>query len=251
MNIEELKDRFKNHVENYDMNDSMIKLKYYHSFRVMELCREIAEVEGLNLEDTYLAMVIGLLHDYARFEQWTNYKTGSDINSVDHGDLACELLFNNNEIDKFNIDNKYYNVIYEAIKYHNKYSYPKVSDDRTKYFCKLIKDADKLDILYLCSHGDIPLSTDSSKISDKILADFNEKKLLNKKDSKNINDEILIKLALIFDLNFEYSFEYVKNNMILDNMLNKIEDKNKFKPYFDYVKGAMEKREKVYVRKKI
>ena len=244
MNIEELKESFKNHVENYDMNDSMIKLKYYHSFRVMELCREIAEVEGLNLEDTYLAMVIGLLHDYARFEQWSKYKTSSDINSVDHGDLACELLFDNNEIDKFNIDNKYYNVIYEAIKYHNKYSYPKVSDDRTKYFCKLIKDADKLDILYLCSYGDIPLPTDNSEISDKILADFNKKKLLNKKDSKNINDEILIKLALIFDLNFEYSFEYVKNNMILDNMLNKIEDKNKFKSYFDYVNKYIEERSK-------
>ena len=242
--MEELKGLFKKYVENYDMNDPMIKLKYYHSYRVMELCKEISLEEGLNLDDTNLAMVLGILHDYGRFEQWNRYKTYSDIDSVDHGDLACELLFDNNEIENFNIDKKYYNVIYEAIKYHNKYSYSESLDDRTKLFCKLIKDADKLDILYSCGYGDIPLSTDSSKISDKILADFNGNKLLNKKDSNNINDEILIKLALIFDLNFEYSFKYIKNNAILDNMLNKIENKSKFKSYFDYVIKYIEERSK-------
>lgn len=246
-----LLNEFDKYVDKYDMNDSMIKLKRYHSYRVMDLCRAIAESEKLNEEDTYLAIVIGLLHDYARFEQWTKYKTFRDIDSIDHGDLACELLFNNNEIEKFNIDKKYYDVIYDAIKYHNKYSYPESLDERHKFFCKLIKDADKLDIFYLYSCGDIKLPTDNSKISDKIINDFFENKLLKKKDSKNVNDDILFKIAMVFDLNFEYSFKHMKNNRILDSMLNKIENKKLFEPYFDYVKDVIEKREKVYVRKKI
>jgi len=88
-----LLNQFDNHVYKYDMDDTKIKLKYYHSYRVMQLCREIAESEKLNEEDTYLATVIGLLHDYARFEQWDKYKTFSDINSIDHGDLGVQLLF--------------------------------------------------------------------------------------------------------------------------------------------------------------
>ena len=244
-------DRFDEYVESYDITDSMIALKYFHSYRVMHLCGEIADDLNLNIEDTYLAMVIGLLHDYARFTQWTKYKTFSDIDSVDHGDLACELLFENNEIEKFNIDNKYYGIIYDAIKYHNKYSYPQNLNERSKLFCKLIKDADKLDIFYLCSIGDIKLPADNSEISDLIDKEFYENKLLNKSNSKNINEGILLKLSMIFDLNFEYSFKYLKNTKIMDEIFNKIENKKLFEPYFNYVKDIVEKREKVYVRKKI
>ena len=41
-------------------------------------------------EDVEIIMLIGLLHDYSRFEQWCKYNTFSDINSIDHGDLAVE-----------------------------------------------------------------------------------------------------------------------------------------------------------------
>jgi len=246
-----LLNQFDNHVYKYDMDDTKIKLKYYHSYRVMQLCREIAESEKLNEEDTYLATVIGLLHDYARFEQWDKYKTFSDINSIDHGDLGVQLLFDNNEIEKFNIDKKHYSIIYDAIKHHNKYSYPKSLDERTKFFCKLIKDADKLDIFYLCSCGDIKLPTDDSEINTRINNEFYQNKLLNKKDSKNVNEDVLLKLAMAFDLNFEYSYRYIKSNKLIDNMLNKIKNKKLFEPYFNYVNEVIEKRKKVYVRKKI
>ena len=247
----DLLNEFDRHVDNYDISDPMIKLKKYHSYRFMYLCREIAESENLNQEDTYLAIVIGLLHDYARFEQWSKYKTFRDIDSVDHGDLACELLFNNNEIEKFNIDKNYYNIIYNAIKYHNKYSYPDNLDEKTKLFCELIRDADKLDILYMHSCGETKLPTDDSKISDVISSNFYEKKLINKEDVKNVNDMALLKLAMVFDLNFKYSFKYLKDNKILNNILNKIENQELLEPYFEYVKDIIEKREKVYVRKKI
>ena len=151
--------KFDNHVDNFDKNDSMIKLRFYHSYRVMDLCRQIAENLKLSDEDTQLAMTIGLLHDYARFEQWKNYETFSDIKSIDHGDLGVKLLFEDKEIEKFGIKEEYYSVIYDAIKYHNKYSYPDDLDERNKLFCKIIKDADKLDIFYLWSIGEIKMSS--------------------------------------------------------------------------------------------
>ena len=152
MNIEKIKKEFDEHVRKYNMNESEIKLKYKHSYRVMYLCKVIAEDLNLKDKDVELAMVIGLLHDYARFEQWKQFRTFNDANSVDHGDLAVKMLFNDNEIDKFDIPITYYQTIYEAIKYHNKYDYKKNTTERNKLFCKLIKDADKLDIFYLISH---------------------------------------------------------------------------------------------------
>jgi len=243
--------KFDNYVENFNVNDPMIKLKFFHSYRVMDLCRQLAENLKLSDEDIYLAMIIGLLHDYARFEQWTKYKTFSDLKSIDHGDLAVKLLFEDNQIKKFNIDKKYYNIIYDAIKYHNKYSYPDNLEEQNELFCKIIRDADKLDIFYLCSIGDIKLSTDDSDISQVINNGFYKNELLKKEDSNNINDDIILKLAMIFDLNFEYSINHLKNSGVINKLYEAIENKDKFKDYFAYAKEFIEKREKVYVRKKI
>ena len=243
--------KFDNYVENFNVNDPMIKLKFFHSYRVMDLCRQIATNLNLNDEDTYIAMIIGLLHDYARFEQWDTYKTFSDSKSIDHGDFAVKLLFKNNEIEQFNIEEKYYNIIYDAIKYHNKYSFPDNLEEKNKLFCKIIRDADKLDIFYLWSIGEINRKSSDAKISKIINDEFYENKLLNKRDSKSCDDTILLELAMVYDFNFEFSYEYLKKNRFIDIIYKKLDNQDKFKEYFDYAKKFIEKREKVYVRKKI
>ncbi len=243
--------KFDSYVNNFDMNDPMIKLKFFHSYRVMDLSKQISSSLNLNDEDTYIAMVIGLLHDYARFVQWTEYKTLVDKDSIDHGDLAVKLLFEDNEIDQFNIDKKYYDIIYNAIKYHNKYSYPDNIEEKNKLFCKIIKDADKLDIFYLWSIDEIKRESTNLPISKKINDDFYQEKLLNKMDIKSSDDAILVELAMIYDLNFDFSYEYLRRNRFIDSMYKKIDNQDKFKEYFDYAKEFIEKREKVYVRKKI
>ena len=53
-------------------------------------------------------ILIGLLHDIARFEQYTKYKTFRDSISIDHGDLGVEILFEEKEIEKYDLDKKYY-----------------------------------------------------------------------------------------------------------------------------------------------
>ena len=243
--------KFDNYVDNYDKNDSMIKLKFYHSYRVMDLCKQIAENLNLSDEDIQLAMIIGLLHDYARFEQWYKYNTFSDNKSIDHGDLAVKLLFEDKEIENFNINKKYYSIIYDAIKYHNKYSFPDDLEEKNKLFCKIIRDADKLDIFYLWSIGEINRQSSDAKISKIIDHEFYENKLLNKTDSKSVDDAILLELAMIYDFNFEFSYEYLKRNRFIDSIYRKLDNQDKFKDYFDYAKEYIEKREKVYVRKKI
>ena len=251
MNIEKIKSIFDKYVYGYDLNDSAIELKYEHSYRVMDICKGIAEDLELNKEDTKLAMVIGLLHDYARFEQWDKFKTFNDSESVDHGDLAVAELFGNNEIEKFDIPISYYQTIYDAIKYHNKYEYPENISKRDMLFSKLIKDADKLDIYYLISIGKIKITDDESNITEIISNEFYKEKLLRKEDRKTNSDKIVFYLGMMYDFNFKYSYKYIKENGILEKMYDLINKNEKFKPYFNHIDNYIEEGSKEYVRKKI
>lgn len=242
MNIEELKITFKNYVENYDMNEVAIIRKYYHSYRVMDFCIFIAKNNNFSEKDTEISILVGLLHDYARFEQWTKYKTYSDLKSIDHGDLAVEKLFDNNEIKNYCLNEEYYDEIYDAIKYHNKIDFSDDISVHNKLICKVIRDADKLDIFYLLGAEKDLMKQDDAIISEKIKDDFYNHKQISRKDVKSENDNILLSLSMIYDLNFKCSFEYIKEHHLIDKMFDNIEDKDKFKEYFEYIKKYIEER---------
>ena len=67
---------FDNFVAQYDMSNPITKSKYYHTLRVVELCRKIGESLFLTNDDLDLICLIGLLHDVGRFEQVKRYKPG-------------------------------------------------------------------------------------------------------------------------------------------------------------------------------
>lgn len=242
MNIEELKRIFKNHVKNYDLKEVAITRKLYHSYRVMDYCRLLAKYNNFSDENTEIAMLVGLLHDYSRFEQWQKYKTYNDYQSIDHGDLAVQRLFEDNEIKAYCTKKEYYDEIYDAIKYHNKYAYPDSLSDHNKLLCQIIRDADKLDILYLIGINQSLMKECDLNISENIDACFFKKQPLNKADVKNSNDAIILFLAMIYDLNFKYSFEYLKKNNYIEKIFENIKDKQKFKKYFDYIKKYINER---------
>lgn len=242
MDIAELKNTFRKFVENYDMNDQAIIRKFYHSYRVMDLCILLAKYNNFSKENTEIAMLVGLLHDYARFEQWTNFHTYSDHKSIDHGDLAIKKLFDEKDIVNYCTNYEYYDEIYDAIKYHNKYSYPDHLSDHNKLLCEVIRDADKLDIFYLYSINKDLLKEDDEYISDHIKEEFYNNRLISHSDVKNKSDDVILKLAMVFDLNFRYSFQHIHDTKLIDRIFENINDKAKFEPYFNYIKDYIEKK---------
>ena len=236
MNKEELIKQFTDYVNTFNINDFAIKRKYDHSLRVMELSESIAKDLKLKEEDINVASVIGLLHDYGRFTQWDKYRTYSDLKSIDHGELAVKLLFENNEITKYIKDTKNYEVIKNAIKYHNKLFIPKNIDNYNELMCNIIRDADKLDIFYIFSVHKELIPEDDCEISKKIEKDFFNKKLVERVDMKNKSDQILLYLSFVYDLNFDSSFKYIKENDLINRIYNNFNNKEKYKKYFDYVK---------------
>lgn len=69
------KKAFKDYVASFDINNSKIRLKIEHTYKVVEACEYIAKDLKLNEEDINLAKLIGLLHDIGRFKQLKNFNS--------------------------------------------------------------------------------------------------------------------------------------------------------------------------------
>lgn len=83
VNIEKAKQEFITYANNYDLENDHINRKKYHSLRVTEISEELAKRENFTEEEIEIATLIGLLHDIARFKQYTQYHTYRDADKVD------------------------------------------------------------------------------------------------------------------------------------------------------------------------
>ena len=66
---------FRAYTAGYDPENTMIRLKIEHTFRVAYLCGRIAGSLGMTGGLLDLAWFLGLLHDIGRFEQVRRYGT--------------------------------------------------------------------------------------------------------------------------------------------------------------------------------
>lgn len=227
---------FKKYVSNYDLNDPNIEQKFFHSIRVSNNAKEIAESINLNDKDKHLATFIGLTHDIGRFLQWKVYGIFADSKSIDHALLSVQVLFGKGLDTGFVISDEDANIIRIAVYNHNKY---KIQDDATErelLFAKIIRDADKLDLLYLLGEKDIVSEEDNSEVTDVIHNDFWNYKELDKSDCKTLTDKILLKMAFIFDFNFSKSFEILERENLLDNYFNNLKYKERYEKYYLHAK---------------
>ena len=145
-------EEFEKYVNNYDLTKEKIILKKNHSIRVMNLCVKYAKKLGFNDEDISLAKVIGLLHDIGRFEQLKQYDSFEDEKTIDHASLGVKILFCDGLIEKFWNKKEDYELIEFAIKNHNKMKIEETTNERYLKFAKLIRDIDKMDIIYLLGY---------------------------------------------------------------------------------------------------
>lgn len=231
--LNESKKEFINYTSKFNLKDDGIKRKIGHSLRVMEISTKIAKSLNLSEEKVEIATLIGLLHDIGRFEQKTQFNTFYDAISVDHGDLGVQILKENDYLRKYIETDKYDEIILTAIKNHNKYEIrPEVVNDDELLFSKIIRDADKIDILYETfeifwkNHED---EVENSMISQEIEKSFEEmqqlKRTANNVDSSPI-DKVCAKIAFIFDINFVKSFEIINREDYINRIIDRFDFKN-------------------------
>lgn len=242
MNLEFVEKKFNDYVDKFNKNNYDINYRLKHSYRVMNNSNDIVINLNLSDEDIYLANVIGLLHDIGRFKQIEMFSSYSDLN-IDHADLGVKILFEDNLIEEFDIDKKYYNIIKFSIENHNKINIKNISDDRTLLHTKIIRDADKIDILNAFTiFRDYKLEECDDDISENVIHSFYNLKSIKYEDVKNPNDKIILTLSYIYDINFDYCFDLIKKFKIIEKIYESIINKDLFEPYFNHILNYLEER---------
>ncbi len=126
-----------------------IKLKIEHTARVCENILLLAKAEKVGEEGYRLAETIALFHDLGRFEQFMKYRTFKDSESENHALLGVKILKNTGILSQLPMKEK--DLIVKAVQYHNLMEIPGCAENSREFlfYSKLIRDADKLDILKL------------------------------------------------------------------------------------------------------
>ncbi len=234
---------FAAYVAPYDPDNPRIALKVAHTYRVAEVAERVAAAQGLPAEDVDLAWLCGLLHDIGRFEQVRRWDTFRDARSTSHASLGEDVLFGTRErlgtpvagagagvarIRDFVDDAREDELIRTAVSLHSDYRLPEGLDERTRLFCDLTRDADKVDILgtvqagtpetLLGCTGDELLD---SGLSDEAVAAFDERRCMLRDDRSQPADFLVSFCCFAFELAFAESRRIMREQGYIYELLER------------------------------
>ena len=193
-----------------------IRLKEEHTRQVCKNMRLITGERSLKEGEALLAEAIALFHDVGRFPQYAKYRTFRDALSVNHAVLGAGLLAERGVLK--GIPEKEQGLILQAVRFHNAFAVPEISDRRELLFLKLIRDADKLDIwrvfweYYESPAGERASAAglglpDCGGYSPEVMATIFDRRVISLVSLKTLDDFKLLQLSWIFDLNFSVSLK--------------------------------------------
>lgn len=213
MEMDKNYDAFDDFAMEFDLENEKNKYIYSSSYRVMKECENIAKSLELSLEDIYFVKLIGLIHNISKF--------------YDNDTSTLKVLFEDNLISKFDVLEEEYDLIKNVIKRINDVNVNEDLSEKEILYLSIVSDAIKLDTLYSYSHSLIPLK-ESDNISNKVKSKFNKEEVINKSE-----DEVIHVLSLVFELNYEYSFNKIITSKYINEIYKRINNKKVYKEYFE------------------
>lgn len=259
INREHIKKTFQEYTDRYDSTNPKIKLKIDHTYRVANLCEQIAQSLELSAAEVDLAWLSGMLHDVGRFEQLRRYNTFSDAQSIDHARFAVELLYDDGLIADYVPEISTTELVTDArtwrsmgganesptaqsediplsdilqtlriaIGEHSAYRIQKGLDERTRMFCQILRDADKVDIFrVICDtpmeevYGFQTKDILRSAITPEVMQAFYEHHAVLRKLKKCPADYIVAHGSLTFELVYPESLRIAKEQGYLKQMMS-------------------------------
>lgn len=212
---------FNSYVKSFQFNNidqqEAFDIKISHSFRVQKIMQFLSKKLKWSEIDINIAEIVGILHDLARFEQYSSFNTFDDSKSFDHGDFAVKLIQKHHLIDKLPPFQQ--KTIILSVQNHNKKEIPNELSIYESKFVKLIRDADKLDIFhfvcpyYLKDLPDLPSKIKLSwphkpKISSNVVNSFLQEEKVDFSKIQFVNDFKIAQLAWIYDFNYYATLDY-------------------------------------------
>lgn len=237
---------FAAYVENYNSQDEKVRLKIEHTYRVSELCERIAGSLNLKKEEVDLAWLLGILHDVGRFEQLRNYGTFVDAQSIDHARYGAEILFEQGKIRDYIEESTEDELLRTAVACHSAYRLPEGLDERTKMFCQILRDGDKIDILKV--NVDFPLeeiynvTTEelrSCQVSEPVMEAFKEGHAVLRNLKKTPVDNVVGHISLVYELVYPRSLELVKEQGYIKKLMDFKSDDQETEKQFEEIRKIM------------
>ncbi len=203
-----------------------IELKREHTLMVCKEIQSLADEIGFSPEETRLAYVIALFHDIGRFEQFYRYRTFDDSRSLNHAALSVDIIKSDGLTE--HIPDAYREIICRTIINHNIPVYQAEDTDEVDRYTKLLRDADKLDILRVVTHKELRRllewkeQTDHYEVPDIIYRRFQDHRLVTLDLVRSLNDIRLVRIGWIFDINHGVTFKKIRNRKLLDKIFDLI-----------------------------
>ncbi len=221
-----------------------IDLKIEHTKRVCDEILYLGRRSGLTENELRLAEAVALLHDIGRFEQYARYGTFADGKSENHAELGIKIIDKYGVLDSF--DDAAKDIARRAVRYHNRPALPPDETDTVLLFSKLIRDADKLDIWKVVTDYyhrkdisrnmalelDLP---DTPGFSEEVYRCLMQKRIVNFKYVKNLNDFKLLQIGWVFDLNFDATLRRVKERRYLELIRDVLPESREIDELFDMI----------------
>ena len=225
---DEVRRQFAEYVRSYDAGDPKIALKTAHTYRVAAISEDIAHSLGLHDRDVSIAWLNGMLHDIGRFEQVKRYGTFIDADSVDHAQLGADILFGEGRlIERFSDERPLDDLLETAIRQHNRFVVAEGIEERTRMFCDILRDADKIDILrvnYETPMEEIYNTTReellASAVSPEVMVQARQHITVSRDVMETYADHLIGHIALVFGLVYPRSKALAKEQGYLDRLLD-------------------------------
>lgn len=220
------------HSKEHNIHDALER-KIMHTALVCDNIKIICKSIKSGQSNTFLAEAAALLHDIGRFPQLDRFGTFVDFKSLDHGTLAVDILLDENVLS--DIPGSEQRCLFTAIKWHNKKEIPNELQEDELTLLKLLRDADKLDILRMFSDY-YPVSKthpnsllefglpESDTCEEGIVNAILDRRIADVMLSKSLSDIRLSKLSWFYDFNFTESRKIFKERQYLEHTLAVLPD---------------------------
>jgi hypothetical protein len=238
------------HCQDAEIEKNII-LKLAHTYRVRENITIIAGSLGMKGEDLALAQALAVFHDVGRFEQLQGFGSFDDSKTVDHAKLGLQVINRSGVLSCLCKNER--NLIRKSIWHHNKYQIPTTEKADIALFSKLIRDADKLDILGIIAlhfesrdlHPNQALDfglADEKGLTKEVVSDIFQGKMARIGALRSLGDMRLMYSSWIFDINFPITLACIKKRGYLERLLDDQSLGPEIIPVRDFLLAHLEKR---------
>ena len=213
-----------------DKDITNMVLKSDHTLKVLEKTLIILYGENFSSNNELLlsSQLSAIFHDISRFEQLRLYHTFNDAQSFNHAQYSVKILKEENLLSSLPINIQ--NTVLTSIEHHSSATLPIIETEDTLLCAKILRDADKLDILRIFAlYLDNPENSaivynfkDSGTLTKEVWEHLQNNTIPPNTIMKSSIDYLLSRMQWVYDFNFKTTCIEVKKSLFLEKLKSKL-----------------------------